>query len=256
MRRSILGVPVDDLHPVELAELIRRMSRSSRHQIVTVNPEIIMEARANPALCDVIHHADISLPDGFGVILAGRYLGQPINHRFTGVQLMLDLAQSAAKSGRSIYLLGGLRGVAQTAAAELRKKYPDLKIAGAETELRWWGWRLDDRTLRQKINRAKPDYLFVAFGAPKQELWIARNLPRLPNVKIAVGVGGTFDMLARRHLRAVKPIRQLGLEWLWRLMIQPWRWSRIVTATIRFPLEVYREKRTERRPGRQNGGGP
>src|SRR3989338_1941240 len=134
MRRSILGVPVDDLHPVELTALLKRMSRSSRHQIVTVNPEIIMEARANPAFCDVIHHADLSLADGFGVILAGRYLGQPISHRFTGVQLLLDLVQSASDSGRSVYLLGGLTGVAQSAAAALKKKFPNLKISGAETE--------------------------------------------------------------------------------------------------------------------------
>ncbi len=241
MRRSILGVPVDDIHPVELAEILRRFSRSSRHQIVTINPEIIMEARAHPAFCDALHHADLALADGFGVLLAGQYLGQPIKYRFTGVQLLHDLARLASDSGRSVYLLGGLKGVAQSAAAVLKKKYPNLKIAGADTELRWWGWRIDDRTLRHRINQSKPDYLFIAFGAPKQELWIARNLPRLKTVKIAVGVGGTFDMLARPRLRASKPLRQVGLEWLWRLIRQPWRWSRIITATIRFPLAVLKE---------------
>ncbi|MEK7122610.1 MAG: WecB/TagA/CpsF family glycosyltransferase, partial [Patescibacteria group bacterium] len=162
--------------------------------------------------------------------------------RVTGVDFTWMLAELCAKQGKRIYLLGAGKGVAQKCALVLQKKYPSLQIVGAQEGIPKVVTKTSDvydRQLCEKIIAVHPDVLLVAFGAPRQDLWIAQNAHRLPGVRIAVGVGGTFDYLAGVVPYAPKWIRDIGFEWTYRLMTQPYRWRRIVTAVVRFPLTVF-----------------
>ncbi|USN53878.1 MAG: WecB/TagA/CpsF family glycosyltransferase [Candidatus Nomurabacteria bacterium] len=239
---KLFGVRIDSLTKDELRNKLFAFRQSRGHMIATVNPEMLMEARENKDLQKALEQADLRLPDGFGVMLAAKYRGQALADRHPGIDIMSTLLAQAAKQQERVYLFGAKSGVAEKAAARLVKKHPGLQIVGAESGFRFWGIRLSDREMRDRIKRAKPDLLFVALGIPKQELWLAKNLPHLSSVKIAVGVGGAFDVFAGNVRRAPSFLRVIGLEWFWRLLVQPWRWQRIITATYRFSLAVIRAK--------------
>ncbi len=240
MRSRILGIPVDRISESELRETLDGFFRSRGNHVVTLNPEILMEATANNNLQHAITQASLILPDGVGIQLAARFLKRPRGIRLTGVDLVHDLARRSAEQGRKLYLLGARPGVAVAAAQALQRSYPGLKIVGAESGSRFWGTRVSDTRLCEMIRSAKPDVLLVAFGSPKQELWLTRHLHELPSVRVGVGVGGTFDFLAGRVRRAPAWLRRIGLEWFWRLLVQPWRFQRILTAVVRFPIAVLR----------------
>lgn len=247
MRTAILGIGIDTLPRPEVAGRIRRMlDDGKKHQLVTVNPEFIMEAQHHRAFREVLLRASLAVADGIGIRFAAKALHQPIPPRITGIELLGDLVRIAVERKERVYFLGGAHGVAHRAAGELLRRFPTLAVVGAESGHRHL-WRLSDPALRERIDRAHPTILFVAFGAPKQELWIARNLSKLHSVRIAVGVGGAFDFLAGRVRRAPAALRRLGFEWAWRLLVQPWRAQRILTATWRFWRAVQQEKRTLRK---------
>ncbi|MDI7276140.1 MAG: WecB/TagA/CpsF family glycosyltransferase [Anaerolineae bacterium] len=230
----ILGVRVDDVDLAEAVPRILAMAASRRpHHVVTVNPEFVMIARRDPAFREVLERADLALPDGIGLLHAARVLGRPLRGRATGVDTVLALADAAAEREVSFFLLGGQPGVAEAAAARLVTRQPRLRIAGT-----YAGSPSPDEEeeIVERVRRAAPDYLFVAYGAPQQDLWIARNLQRL-GVPVAMGVGGVFDYLSGRVPWAPAAWRRLGLEWLYRLMHQPWRWRRML-ALPRFALAV------------------
>lgn len=239
-RVAILGVAIDDLTEDEAVALADAMIRSGRpHQICTVNPEFVIEARRNPAFAAVLAGADLRTPDGYGLLLAARYLGTPLRGRVTGVELTAGLAALAAERGYRIFLLGAVPGVAEAAAAVLAARHPGMVVAGC------FAGSPDPRHepfLRQLIGAARPDILLVAYGHPRQDLWIARNQPFL-RVPVAIGVGGVFDYLAGRVPRAPAWLRRLGLEWLYRLVRQPGRLPRIIDAVPRFAWEVARHGR-------------
>ena len=173
----------------------------------------------------------------------------PQPERFTGVELVDELCSIAAKLGRSVYLVGGETGVAKKAAAELQKRHPDLRVSGAEegvpklTDARFQALDpiMSESELVKRIHEAKPGVVFVAFGHPKQEQFIAEHKQEL-GASILVGVGGTFDFLAGTVQRAPKIFQTLWLEWLWRLIVQPWRIKRIWTATVVFPWLAIKER--------------
>jgi len=244
MKANILGVLIDKL---SLEQVLRKveefLSDGKKHYIVTPNPEFIMLARQDEEFKNILNQADIAIPDGFGLILASWWLGDRIKKRVTGVELVWELVRLAADKGYSIYLLGGKEGVAKLAQGKLKEKFPELRIVGAETGMQNYEFRIINYELINRINKTSPDILLVAFGQGKQEKWIYYNLPKLGSVKLAIGVGGTFDYLAGRTRRAPCILRRLGLEWLWRLIIEPWRWKRIIRATILFPLAVLRGKK-------------
>ncbi len=233
MKVNILGVLIDNFKKSEVLRTVEQFLFDGRkHYIVTANPEMIVAAQKDEKFLEILNKADLSVPDGFGLILAARYLRRPLPERITGVDLMLDICQIAEQKNYSVYLLGGEEGVAQKAADALQKKFLQLKIAGAEN-----GGIISEHQLainNQQINFAGSDILFVALGAGKQEKWIAKNLQNFPSIKIAMGVGGAFDFIAGKIKRAPKWMRKIGMEWLWRLFMQPWRWKRIFTATIKF----------------------
>ncbi len=239
MKVNILGVLIDSLKRNDAIKRIEEfLADGGQHYIVTPNPEMVVAAEKDKNFLEILNKAGLSVPDGFGLILASRYLRRPIQERITGVDLMLDICRLAEQKNCSVYLLGGGDGVAQKTADTLRKCFPYLKIAGVES-----GGVISDQQLttnNQQINFTRPDILFVAFGAGKQEKFIAENLNKMPTIKIAMGVGGAFDFIAGKIKRAPRWMRKIGLEWLWRLLMQPWRLKRIWTATIKFSWEIIR----------------
>jgi len=229
---EIMGVKVDSVtYPQALEKARKFIESGGKHYIVTPNPEIIVTAQKDRQFKDILNKADLAVPDGIGLIFAARFLGKSLPERVTGVDLLEGLVALAAEHGYNLFILGGGEGVAGKAAVELKKRYSKLKIAGtfsgrAEEEF--------DKETRAAFAGKKIDILAVGYGAPKQERWIARNLPLL-NVKLAIGVGGAFDFLAGEAPRAPQRIRQLGLEWLYRLVRQTWRLKR----QLSLPYFVY-----------------
>ena len=239
---TILGVRVDRCSQHQtlayMQELIERKKADEAEsvtcqQVVTVNVEFVMAAQQNTQFRDYINHAALSVPDGIGVVLAARYLGKPVPERVTGTDLMPELARLCARQGYRLYLLGAAPGVAECAATRLQELAPGLQIAGT-----YAGSPAPDEedAIIERIRAARADVLCVAYGAPAQDMWIGRNLSRLP-VALSMGVGGAFDFLSGRQVRAPRWMQKGGLEWLYRLYREPRRWRRML-ALPRFALHV------------------
>lgn len=238
-RIPILGIPVDDVTEDEAMTRIAGMiAAGGPHQVCTVNPEFVMAAQSHAAFRRVLLAADLNTPDGFGLVLEARRRGTPFRSRVTGVGLAERLAAEAALRGWSLFLLGAAPGVAELAATALQARFEGLRVAGCYAGS---PRHQDEVTIREKITAAQPEVLLVAYGHPRQELWIARNQPLL-RVPVAIGVGGTFDYLAGVVVRAPTWMRASGLEWLYRLIRQPQRWQRIMTAVPGFLLAAWRER--------------
>jgi N-acetylglucosaminyldiphosphoundecaprenol N-acetyl-beta-D-mannosaminyltransferase len=238
-RLSILGVAIDDVTEEQaLARIATFITAGGPHQIVTVNPEFVMEARHNVAFRATLAAADLATPDGIGLLLVARWRGTPLRGRVTGVELTNLVAAEGARRGWSVFLLGAAPGVAERAAAALQARYSGLRIAGCYAGS---PGPEDEPGIRSLILAARPDVLLVAYGHPAQDLWIARNQPHV-RVPVAIGVGGVFDYLAGVAPRAPGWMRRLGLEWLYRLARQPRRWRRILTAVPLFLWAALRER--------------
>lgn len=238
----ILGVPVHAVTRRQALQVFEGFIASGTpHQVVTVNPEFLVQARSDPAFRACLQAADLALPDGVGLVLASRLLGAPLPARVTGADITEDLAALCALRGYRIYFLGGAAGVAEAAAAALQSRYPALQVAG---------WHAGspapecDAAQVQRVRSAAPHVLLVAYGAPAQDVWIRRNLHTL-GVPLAMGVGGTFDYLSGRVPRAPAAMRAMGLEWLYRLVRQPWRWRRQLRLPV-FVALVLRQRLTGR----------
>jgi N-acetylglucosaminyldiphosphoundecaprenol N-acetyl-beta-D-mannosaminyltransferase len=222
---TILGCPVSRITYSEWLDLIAGWVRSGGfHHVVTLNPEMIMIARRDPVFRVVVERADLTPPDGVGLLIAARLRGEMLPERVTGSDGVPLIAERAAREGWRLFLLGAAEGVAQAAADELIRRNPGLQIAGV-----YAGSPAPDEedALVARINAANADILLVAYGAPEQDKWIARCSARL-KVKMAMGVGGTFDFIAGVVPRAPERWRRAGLEWLYRLIRQPWRWRRML----------------------------
>lgn len=240
----ILGVRVHAVTmPAVLDWIAAAIARREPRQLCTSNPEFLMAAQADREFRDLLNAADLVVPDGIGLLLAARWLREPLPERVAGSDLVVQIAERAAREGWRLFCLGAAEGVAQRAAAVLQARYPGLVIAGTyagsprpEAEA----------AIVARVRAAAPDVLFVAYGAPAQDKWIARNRARLA-VPLCLGVGGSFDFLAGAARRAPRWVQRLGLEWLHRLYRQPWRARRIFTATVLFPLAVLRHGRSPSR---------
>lgn len=233
----ILGVRVDKVTTEQALGAMERFIAEGRpHQIVTLNPEFVMEAQRNPEFRVTLEEADLALPDGVGLLWAARLLGQPLPERVTGSDTVPLIAEMSARRGYRLYLLGAAPGVAEKAAEALRRKYPGVQIVGTYAGS---PDPAEEEGIIARIREASPDFLFVAYGAPRQDLWIHRNLSRL-GVPVCMGVGGTLDFIAGVAVRAPRWMRKMGLEWLHRLLHQPWRWRRML-ALPRFAYLVARQ---------------
>lgn len=193
-------------------------------QICTVNPEFIVDAQHNSAFAAVLRHAALCVPDGVGVLWAARRAGVHLPERVTGSDGIYRICERAARRGWRVFLLGAAPGVAEQAAAVLTGHYPGLVVAGC-----YAGSPADDEwpAISARLHAAVPDILFVAYGHPRQDFWIAQHCAELP-AAVAVGVGGAFDFVAGVTARAPRWMRRLGIEWLHRLVTQPWRWRRML----------------------------
>lgn len=221
----ILGLRVDSVSRSETLALLDQFAASGEpHHVVTVNPEFVMQARELPRFRAVLDAADLSLADGAGLMWAARLQRRPLKERLPGVDMMMEIAGLAARKGYGVFLLGGGPGVAERTAEVLRRRYPALRVVGT------YGGspRTDEAAgIIERVRAARPHFLFVAYGAPAQDLWIAEHRQEL-GVPVAMGVGGSFNYLAGVARRAPAWMRRLGLEWLHRLWREPWRWRRML----------------------------
>ena len=232
-RVPVCGVPIDPVDQAEAAErMLAAVGSGSLLQVSTVNLQFLVTARRRPEVRRALHESGLNVADGAPVVWLGRVLGCRLPGRVAGADLVPALMGRAAVSGARVFLLGGRDGVADEAAAVLRGRYPGLVVSGTyEPPLApLEGLRDDDIVAR--IRDAGADILLVAFGHPKQDLWIAAHRARLP-VSVAIGVGGTFDLIAGRFSRAPEWVRRSGLEWLYRLVQEPRRLAlRYATCAI------------------------
>ena len=230
----ILGVRVDDVTADETLTLVERfIAERTPHQICTVNSEFVMRAQQDELFRNVLHHAALCVPDGIGLLWAAQRLGHPLRERVAGSDLVGQMAARAAQRDWRLYFLGAAPGVADQAATVLQAHYPGLVIAGTFPGS---PAPAEEDEIVERIRATRPDVLLVAFGAPAQDLWIARNVSRL-QVPVAMGVGGSLDFIAGVAQRAPIWVRRIGLEWLYRLIHEPWRWRRQL-ALPRFVWQV------------------
>ena len=219
----LLGIRVDD---VTFAETLERMqsfiAAGTPHQVCTVNPEFIMTAQRDAEFRQVLAQSALNIPDGVFLLWAARRKGCRLRERVTGSDMLPMFAEVAARRGYRVFFLGAADGVAQKAADVLRARYPAFNVVGC-----YAGSPLPEQAdeITTRVRSAHPDALFVAYGAPQQDKWIARYADRL-GVPLMMGVGGTLDFIAGVVPRAPRLVRQAQLEWLFRLLRQPWRWRR------------------------------
>lgn len=220
----ILGVRVHGIsRALTVAWIDAWLASGTSAQVVTINPEIVIRARRDPAYSELLERTRLNVPDGVGIVAAARLQRLSMPERVTGVDLVNDLAGLAAVHGYRLLLAGAAPGVADEAAAELQRRNPTLlPPATLEGEPGPDG----DAEARAVIQEFQPHIVLAAYGAPAQEFWIDRNLRGLTPV-VGIGVGGTLDYLAGRIPRAPTPLRRFGLEWAYRLARQPWRWRRM-----------------------------
>ncbi len=251
-RVEILGVGVDRVDAAEALARVQALIRAGRPaQVVTANAELVMHARRDPELAEVVRQAALVVPDGIGLIWAAGLLGDPLPERVPGIELAERLVAESGSAGYSVYFLGAAPGVAEEAAARLRARYPDLQLAG----VRHGYFRPEEEpAVLEAIASARPGLLLVGLGMPRQEKWIARHLAQL-GVPVAVGVGGSFDVWSGRVRRAPRWMQRLGLEWAYRLARQPRRALRM-TALPRFAAAVLAERWWGRRRPAVPGGAP
>ena len=225
LRGRILGVRVDCVTRSRALEAIRDyLQQHHTRQVVTLNPEMLMMAQRDPDLYSAIEQADLVTADGAGLLIAGRLLGLALRERITGVDLVPDLCRLAAERKEAVFFLGAGPGVATKCADSLAAAIPGLKVAGSHSGS---PSPAEEQSICRSVNAAGTGILLVAYGVPAEEKWIARNRQRL-DVKVAVGVGGAFDFIAGRVPRAPRWMRGAGLEWVYRLWKQPWRWRRMM----------------------------
>jgi N-acetylglucosaminyldiphosphoundecaprenol N-acetyl-beta-D-mannosaminyltransferase len=224
-RHLFLSVPVHDVTYAETLDWIARaVAADEPRRLCTVNPEFVMTAQTHAEFCRVLQNADLCLPDGQGLLWAARWRGVALRERVAGSTLLGRLAECAATHGWRMFFLGAAPGVAARAAAVLERKHHGLP----EIRTMEGGPRPEQAAqIIERVRAARADILLVAFGAPTQELWIDRYGDDL-RVPVIIGVGGAFDFVAGVTPRAPLWVQRLGMEWLHRLCMQPWRWRRML----------------------------
>ncbi len=271
---DILGVKISKLTVNQVQQEISNfLIEDGKKYISTVNPEFIMASLEDNDFKQILNNSDLAMPDGIGMLWAAKYLTwkskiknnfllrlnenyrilisglslifypkfcrSVLQERISGVDLMWEIAKICEHKNCSIFFLGGFDKVGEKSAKEMKAVYPNLEIAGVyEGSYQ----DADDYVIQELINKSHADIVFVAFGQVKQEKWIVRNWPNLSSIKLAMGVGGSFDFIAGKAKRAPRFFQKIGLEWLWRVILQPQRIGRIITATFRFVRQVYKYK--------------
>ncbi len=231
MRADCIDMP-GALDYIEMLIEQRRQTPGPVQRIMTANTEFIWEARKNPPFLEAINTCELVTADGMGIVWASRILKHPFPERITGVDLLPELAKRCAARGYRLFLLGAAPGVAEATAKVLQQRAPGLQIAGT-----YAGSPAPEEAehILGLIRAARPDVLALAYGTPRQELWIYKYAQELgeAGVCLALGVGGAFDFITGRVPRAPLWMRRAGLEWVFRLMRQPRRAWRM---RVLFPI--------------------
>jgi N-acetylglucosaminyldiphosphoundecaprenol N-acetyl-beta-D-mannosaminyltransferase len=264
MKINVAGVFVDDLtKPEVLSKISQYVASGQPHLIVTTYSEFVVFAQNDPEYKKVLNEAAMSLPDGIGVLWAAKYLSlpagnairalwqivytgasvifnpgyvrSPIPEKITGSRLIWDIAELANNNGYTLALVGGENRAVTLASIKIKEKYPNLKLNSLGSDEKF------DEQMVQKVAATNSDILLIAYQPPNQEKWLYNNLSRL-NVKVAMGLGGTFDYLSGKRIPAPNFVHSLGLEWLWRLITQPWRLKRIWNAIVIYIFIIYKFK--------------
>lgn len=229
-RLFLCDIPVDRVSMDEAADwVIQRITNREAHKpllIMGPNAQLVTLAARNRRFADALRSADLSVPDGISVVLASRLLGQPVIERISGGELMERLCIEAARNNLSVFFLGGLPGAAEKTARKFQSNYPGFQIAGFYCpKTGFENDPVESAQIRQQIASAAPDLLCVAFGAPKQEIWMHENCATLP-IGAAISVGAALDTQAGLRKRAPKWTHKIGLEWFYRMIREPRRLSR------------------------------
>ncbi|NLU11082.1 MAG: WecB/TagA/CpsF family glycosyltransferase [Tepidanaerobacter acetatoxydans] len=233
-RINVLDVLLDCVDYEDACHRVAAFLNSySNKVIVTPNAEIIMAAQKDHELKAVLNAADICLPDGIGVVIASKILGKPLAERTTGFDFMMKVLGMADKESLRLFLLGGKPGIAEKAGEKIKSMFQNIQIVGS-----YHGYFNEDDTQKviSIINNSKPDILLVAMGCPRQEMFMLHNKDKL-KFRVAMGVGGSFDVLSGNVNRAPVFMQKAGLEWLYRLLTQPTRIKRISVLPL-FLLKV------------------
>ena len=227
MRINVLGVGFDDLTLDEAVDRAFELIGQRRGAYaVTPNPEIVQLCRSDGTACEAVNNADLVLADGIGIIKAASILGTPLKDRVPGIDFAQAMFARLAQTGGTVFLFGARPGVAQLAAEKLSERFAGLRIVGTND-----GYFDDDAPIIEKINSAKPDFLLVCLGAPKQEKWMLENRASL-DVGLMAGLGGSLDVFSGTVRRAPEAWRKMGLEWLYRLLKEPRRIGRIAKLPL------------------------
>ncbi|YCI76908.1 WecB/TagA/CpsF family glycosyltransferase [Bacillus sp. R1-10] len=240
---EILTIPFIDSNMDEFMNgmIYPRLMNQEKTFVVTANPEIVEYANEHQDYKDIIISADYITPDGVGIIMASKWLNQPLQERITGFDLMNELFRVADEKALKVYLLGAEGSVIEAAALKVKELYPGLELVGYNH-----GYiDIKDDTLPKSIAELEPDIILTALGFPRQEKWVSRHYA-LFNKGLFMGVGGSFDVLAGKVNRAPVFWQKMRLEWLYRLIQQPSRWKRML-ALPRFVLKVRRLRKTVQR---------
>jgi N-acetylglucosaminyldiphosphoundecaprenol N-acetyl-beta-D-mannosaminyltransferase len=233
---KILGINISEINKQELLKKLKNyLKEDKKRLIVTPNPEIILKAHQDEELFYILNQANISLADGFGLQLAG-FLSKQSFPRITGADISLDLLSLSEEGNKKVAIINRHQGKSsnQEITMALKKNWPKLSFIVLNQSA---DNKMTDH-LKNNLEKFSPDILFCLFGSPWQEKFIYHNYKEIKNLKLAIGVGGAFDFLTKKSIRAPLFLRKIGLEWLWRLIIQPKRWSRIFKATFIFILKI------------------
>jgi len=264
---DILNIPIQKINKKQfLGLIISKIKKNEKLQIVTINPEMLVLAQKEKKFKKILKQT-FNIPDGVGILWAGYFLSKAkqdknllglfkklfwfkislilipfwrkkfkVFEKLSGSDIFWDIMELAHKKSLRVFLLGAEKGIAKIVASKVKNKFLNLRIVGAMSGS---AKEQDDKKMQKIINSKKPHIIFVAYGAPKQEYWIARNLSYFDQSAVVVGVGGTFDFIAGKVKRAPKILQNLGLEWFWRLILEPKkRLKRIFNAIVVFPIKV------------------
>lgn len=235
-RVNVLGVGIDNLTLGEAVD--KALSLINEHRcayMVTPNPEIVMAAWDDPKVSKAIENADLVIPDGVGVMQAARILGTPLREHMPGIDAATEIIKRLASRGGSVFLYGARPGVAEKAAERMKQRFPGLVICGTND-----GYGNDDGAVVSKINAAKPDFVMVCLGVPKQELWMAKHAAKL-DAGLMAGLGGTIDVFSGQVKRAPLIWQKLKLEWLYRCFEEPKRFRKIKRIP-QFIIKAWRKR--------------
>jgi len=241
---NVIDVKINNVSMKETLEAIEVFIKERRPSyIVTPNTDHIVKLHRDPEFRKVYDGAALVCADGAPVLWAAKFLGKPLKEKVSGSDILPRLCEIAQKKGYKIFFLGGKPGSALKAAEVLKEKHPNLQVVGVYCPS--FGFEFDDnenRRIVDMIKSSRPDMLLVGLGAPKQEKWIYKHYKEL-DVPVSIGIGGTFEFIAGMIRRAPKWMQRVGLEWLWRLTMEPKRlWKRYLVEDLEFFWLVMKQK--------------